>query len=29
MEPIMKALFVSVSQNAKTGPIPATITERG
>ena len=24
----MKALFVSVSQNAKTGPIPATITER-
>jgi hypothetical protein len=29
MEPTMKALFVSVSQNAKTGPIPATITERG
>jgi hypothetical protein len=24
----LKALFVSVSQNAKTGPIPATITER-
>src|SRR5260370_19231328 len=29
MEQIMKALFVAVSQNAKTGPIPATITERG
>src|SRR6202047_4514056 len=29
MEQLMKALFVSVSQNAKTGPIPATITERG
>src|SRR5436190_12558949 len=29
MEQSMKALFVSVSQNAKTGPIPATITERG
>jgi hypothetical protein len=28
MEPTMKALFVSVSQNAKTGPIPATIIER-
>ncbi len=25
----MKALFVAVSQNAKTGPIPATINERG
>jgi hypothetical protein len=25
----MNVLFVSVSQNAKTGPIPATITERG
>ena len=25
----MKALFVAVSQNAKTGSIPATITERG
>ncbi len=25
----MKALFVPVSANAKTGPIPATITERG
>jgi hypothetical protein len=25
----MQALFVPVSQNAKTGPIPATITERG
>ena len=25
----MNALFVPVSQNAKTGPIPATITERG
>jgi hypothetical protein len=25
----MKALFVAVSANAKTGPIPATITERG
>ena len=24
----MKALFVPVSQNAKTGPMPATITER-
>jgi hypothetical protein len=29
MEHIMKALFVAVSQNAKTGPIPTTITERG
>jgi hypothetical protein len=29
MEYLMKALFVAVSQNAKTGPIPATITERG
>jgi hypothetical protein len=29
MEQSMKALFVSVSANAKTGPIPATITERG
>src|SRR5260370_30848605 len=29
MEQSMKALFVPVSQNAKTGPIPATITERG
>src|SRR3984893_125063 len=28
MEQLMKALFVSVSPNAKTGPIPATITER-
>ena len=25
----MKALFVPISANAKTGPIPATITERG
>src|ERR1700730_16087509 len=25
----MRALFVPVSANAKTGPIPATITERG
>jgi hypothetical protein len=29
MEQIMNALFIAVSQNAKTGPIPATITERG
>jgi hypothetical protein len=29
MEYIMKSLFVPVSQNAKTGPIPASITERG
>src|SRR5713101_3252066 len=29
MEQSMKALFVPVSANAKTGPIPATITERG
>jgi len=28
MEPIMKVLFVPVSQNAKTGPMPATIIER-
>ena len=25
----MKALFVPISANAKTGPIPATIIERG
>jgi hypothetical protein len=29
MEQSMKALFVPVSANAKTGSIPATITERG
>jgi hypothetical protein len=29
MEQSMKALFVPVSANAKIGPIPATITERG
>src|SRR5437763_1733269 len=28
MEPIMRALLVPVSQNAKTGPIPVTITEK-
>jgi hypothetical protein len=29
MEQSMKTLFVHVSQNAKTGPIPASIVERG
>jgi hypothetical protein len=29
MEQSMKALFVPVSANAKTGPVPATIIERG
>jgi hypothetical protein len=29
MEQSMNGLFVAISQNAKTGPIPATINERG